>query len=279
MSEPEEDRASPARVAALSMYDFPELREAHDLLWSGLVARLSDAGILGVPRHLTRDLPYRETWRHPGLLFGQACEYPMSKSFRECLQLVARPRYAAPGCNEDSYRSAILVRADDPSEGLDSLRNRRCVINEPDSNSGMNLLRAALAPIAGGTRFFESVCLSGSHLRSVELLTAHEADVTAIDCVTFAHLRKLHPLLTSNVRVIAWTPASPCLPYVTSRLTKETTLQALRWAITEVFADPSLTHSRELLLLEGVNVNPDATFGRVSELELDAQRWRYPTLQ
>ena len=37
------------------------------------------------------------------------------------------------------------------------------------SNSGMNLLRAAVAPLANGAAFFGSVSVSGSHRRSVEL--------------------------------------------------------------------------------------------------------------
>jgi ABC-type phosphate/phosphonate transport system substrate-binding protein len=142
----------------------------------------------------------------------------------------------------------------------------------------MNLFRAALAPVAGGGRFFTSVRFSGSHRRSIELVVEDDADVTAIDCVTFAHLQKLQPSLASKVRVIGWTPASPCLPFVTSHLTNEATLQALRSALAGVFADRALTDVRELLLLEGVDLNPDATFARVSELELEAQRWRYPVL-
>jgi hypothetical protein len=35
---------------------------------------------------------------------------------------------------------------------------------------------------------------------------------------------------------------------------------------------------RELSLLEGVNLSPDTTLSRVSELEAQAQRWRYPVL-
>jgi hypothetical protein len=45
-----------------------------------------------------------------------------------------------------------------------------------------------------------------------------------------------------------------------------------------VFADRALAPVRELLLLEGVHLSPDTTFGRVRQLELDAQHWRYPVL-
>jgi ABC-type phosphate/phosphonate transport system substrate-binding protein len=266
------------RIAALPMYDFPELRDAHDLLWTALAQRLLASGVTGVPQHLVRGLSHREIWRHRGLLFGQACEYPISKSFHEHLRLVARPRYSAVGCDETSYRSAIVVRAIESADSLDGLRRRRCVVNELDSNSGMNLFRAALAPVAGGTRFFKSVRCSGSHRRSVELVVGHDADVTAIDCVTFAHLLRLQPALAAKVKVIDWTPPSPCLPFVTSHVTSEAIVQALRSAIAEVFADTALAQARELLLLEGVDLNPDATLGRVLELESEAEEWGYPAL-
>ena len=265
-------------MAALPMYDFPELRDAHDQFWAALARRLVAGGVSGVPKRLVRDVGHRETWRHPGLLLGQACEYPISKSLRGSLRIIARPRYTAPGCDGDSYRSAVLVRVDEPAGSLADLRNRRCVINEPDSNSGMNLFRAALASVAGGTRFFRSVRFSGSHRRSVELLAADEADVTAVDCVTFAHLQRLYPALVAYVKVVSWTPSSPCLPFVTSQATTDATRQELCSALRDVFDDPRLARVRELLLLQGVDLEPDLTCGRVLELERQAEEWRYPTL-
>jgi ABC-type phosphate/phosphonate transport system substrate-binding protein len=270
--------AVPIRIAALPMYDIPELRDAHDRLWTALAQRLRANGVTPVPGRLTRDLGHREIWAHPGLLFGQACEYPVSKYLRERLRIISTPRYNAPGCIAYSYSSAIVVHADEPVSLLEDLRQRRCVVNEPDSNSGMNLFRAALAPVAGGARFFRSVSFSGSHRKSIELIAAREADVTAVDCVTLRHLQRFHTHLTSQVKVIDWTPSSPCLPFVTSTQTEEATFQALRSAMADVFTDSTLAPARELLLLEGVNLNPDTTLSRVSELEAQAKRWRYPVL-
>jgi ABC-type phosphate/phosphonate transport system substrate-binding protein len=194
------------------------------------------------------------------------------------LKIVATPRYSAPGCAGTAYRSAIVVHADEPVDSLEDLRDRRCVVNEPDSNSGMNMFRAALAPVSAGSRFFQSVCFSGSHRKSLELVAARDADVTAVDCVTLAYLQRIQPQLTSGVRVIAWTPAGPCLPFVTSRQTSEPTVQALRAAMAEIFTDSALAPVRELLLLEGLDLAPDDTFARVLQLELEAQQWRYPKL-
>src|SRR5882672_2303108 len=157
---------SSAQIAALPMYDYPELTAAHDALWDALSSRLVAAGIGDVPRKLARSLGHFDLWRHPRLLLGQGCEYPLATSFAGSVRLVATPRYCAPGCEGAQYRSAIVVRTDDPAERLADLRHRRCVINEADSNSGMNFLRAAIAPLAGGARFFESVSLSGSHWSS-----------------------------------------------------------------------------------------------------------------
>ena len=268
----------PTWIAALPMYDFPDLREAHDRLWAALAQRLWAIRVAGVPGTLTRELSHRAVWAHPRLLLGQACEYPLSKSFRESLRIVATPRYGAPGCAGTYYRSAIVVRADEPVDSLEGLRDRRCVVSEPDSNSGMNMFRAALAPVSGGSRFFQSVCFSGSHRKSLEFVAARDADVTAIDCVTLAHLRRIQPQLTSGVRVIDWTPASPSLPFVTSRQTSEPTLRALRAAMAEIFAHSALAPVREQLFLEGLDLAPDRSFGRVLQLEIEAEQWRYPKL-
>lgn len=268
----------PIRIAALPMYDLPELRDAHDRLWGILACKLRDSGIAGVPWRLTCGLSHRELWAHPGLLLGQACEYPLSKSFREQLKIVATPRYSAPGCNGSTYRSAIVVRAEERADSLEQLRERRCVVNEPDSNSGMNLLRAAVAPLSGGARFFRSVTFSGSHRKSVELIAAGKADVGAIDCVTFEHLRRASSELISKVRIVDWTPASPCLPFVVSRQVGELAATAVRDALGAVCADAALAPLRETLLLESVDLTPDTTCTRVLELERQAEQWRYPAL-
>ncbi len=260
------------------MYDLPELRDSHDVLWSAIAARLLARGITDIPQTLTRHLDCRETWRHSGLLLGQACEYPLVKSFRERLRLVARPHYRVAGCEAGSYRSALVVRALDSAQTLEDLRDKRCVINEPDSNSGMNLLRATIAPLAKGARYFSSVHVSGSHQASAEQVAAADADLTAIDCVTWAQLQRWRPLLAARLRVIAWTVPSPSLPFVTSHLTSGATIQLLRGAIGEVFADEALRPTRDLLLLGGVDLDPETTFSRVLELERAARQCGYPHL-
>jgi ABC-type phosphate/phosphonate transport system substrate-binding protein len=257
-------------IAALPMYDFRELQPAHDALWSAVEERLVAAGVRNVPPRLTRDLGHREVWRHPELLFGQACEYPLAKSVGEHLTIVATPRYAAPGCVGLLYKSAVVGRVDDPADSLGAMRGRRCVVNELDSNSGMNLLRAALAPLAAGARFFGSVVVSGSHRRSLEMIAGNDADVAAIDCVTIAHLQSIDSPLARRLRILSWTPPSPCLPFVTARSTSAATLAHLRSALAAAVADPALAPVCQRLLLEGIDLAPDVTLSRVLKLEREA---------
>jgi ABC-type phosphate/phosphonate transport system substrate-binding protein len=266
------------RFAALPMYDFPHLASAHDALWRAIAARLRTDGVDAVPPALTRHRSHVDTWRDPQLLLGQACEYPLAKTFADSVRLVATPRYGAPGCEGANYRSAILVRADDPAVSIADLKGRRCVINELDSNSGMNLLRAAVAPFAGGERFFAAVSLSGAHVHSAQMLVEDGADVAAIDCVTFSHLSSADPALAARLRILAWTPASPCLPYVTSRSTDAATLGALRSAMAAALEDPASSAAGASLLLRGFDFEPDESLGVVRGLERRAAALGYPLL-
>jgi ABC-type phosphate/phosphonate transport system substrate-binding protein len=270
---------STERIAVLPMYDFPDVADAHDLWWRAIAARLRAAGVCDVPDALCRDVCPEESWSDPRLLLGQACEYPLAMGHGAFVHVVATPCYGAPGCDGARYRSAIVVRAADPARSAADLRGRRGVVNDSQSNSGMNLLRATLAPIARGDGFFETVAVSGSHWRSARLVADGDADAAAIDCVTYAHLRRCDPALVAKLRVLDWTPSSPSLPYVTARSTPQATVQALRQALAAAVVEPGLAAARERLFLTGFDLNVDAGFTAVLELEQRAVQWRYPVLR
>jgi len=260
------------------MYDFPALQDAHDALWTALRRRLIEAGMAETPRQLTRHLDHFETWKHPLLLFGQGCEYPLTAPSADPIRVIATPRYTAPGCEGATYRSAIVVRAKDSAESLADLRNRRCAVNETTSNSGMNLLRASIAPLADRARFFASVLFSGSHRRSVEMVAAGEADVASVDCVSLAHFQRLHPSTVAGLRILDWTPSSPSLPFITAAATSDMTLQILRSSLADVLADRRLDAVRERLFLDGVDLDPDAGFTEVRRLQRRAVELGYPVI-
>jgi ABC-type phosphate/phosphonate transport system substrate-binding protein len=173
----------------------------------------------------------------------------------------------------------VIVRAADSADTLGDLRGRRCVINEVDSNSGMNLLRAAIAPLAGGGRFFASVAISGAHRKSLALVASGEADVAAIDCVSFAHFQRLETRAAQAVRVLCWTAPCPSLPYVTARTVSDATMTCvLHEALASAVAAPELASVRERLLLGGIESPPAQSFAAVLQLERRASELGYPVL-
>lgn len=263
-------------LAALPMYDLEELREATDALWAAIAARLGDAA----PAHLTRDADLERIWTDPELLLGQTCGYPLVTTLRGRVALLATPHYRAAGCDGASYRSAVIVRADDRAASLADLRGRHCAVNDPASNSGMNLLRAAVAPLAGGAaRFFGGVVMTGGHVGSIRAVAEGRADVASIDCVTWAHIGHLRPDAAAGLRVLAWTEASPGLPLITSRRTDAGTRRALVRALDEVARDPALAPVRDALRLEGFESLALRDYDSVLALERRARTAGYGVVQ
>jgi ABC-type phosphate/phosphonate transport system substrate-binding protein len=263
------------KFAILPMYDFDELRPATDALWAAIAARLDHA-----PAALTRTGCLNAVWADPGLLLGQTCGYPLVTSLRGHVALVATPRYRAAGCAGALYSSAVIVRADDRAACLADLRGRRCALNDLTSNSGMNVLRAAIAPLAGrGARFFREVLMTGGHVASVAAVAEGQADVASIDCVTWAHLCHLRPRAVAGLRVLAWTEATAGLPLVTSVRSDSGTRRALRRALGDVARDPALAQVRDALRLEGFERLLWRDYAPVLRLERRARQAGYPVLQ
>jgi hypothetical protein len=140
-------------IAILPMYDFPSTAAANDALWAAISTRLAEASVQS-PTRLTRGGELAVLWRHPGLIFGQACGYPYASGLRDAVTLIAAPEYSFPGCEGASHRSFIVRRASDSRNSLGEFRGGVAALNAHDSNTGMNLFRAAIASVAGGARFF-----------------------------------------------------------------------------------------------------------------------------
>ncbi|MBE7213032.1 MAG: PhnD/SsuA/transferrin family substrate-binding protein, partial [Gluconacetobacter diazotrophicus] len=155
-----------ATSCSLAMYDLPGLRPQVRTLWLGIARHLRSNGI-EAPGEPDWPADLASHWRDPALLLAQSCGYPLLGLPRR-VRVVATPEYAAPGCEGASYRSALVVRADRTAAALATLRGGVCAINGRDSNSGMNLLRAEVAVVANGERFFREVVETGSHLASME---------------------------------------------------------------------------------------------------------------
>jgi ABC-type phosphate/phosphonate transport system substrate-binding protein len=264
-------------VASLGMYDFPWTASANDALWAALGKRLRAAGI-AAPIGLTRGDDLHALWRSPGLIFGQTCGFPYITTLRGHAALTATPAYAFPGCRGAAHRSFVVARKQRTRRTLADFAGARAGVNAADSNSGMNLFRATVAPLARGRPFFAHVTVTGSHERSLEAVRNGAVDVAAIDCVSFGLLGRGRPDLTHSVEIIARSPFSPGLPFIMSATLAKTRLDAVRAALFETLTDPAFAGAREALGLAGAVVLSDDDYRRVMRIEQRAIAADYPTL-
>jgi ABC-type phosphate/phosphonate transport system substrate-binding protein len=252
-------------VASLAMYDLGELHAANDALWAA-VARRVDA-----PIALTRGVELMSVWTDPGLLLAQTCGYPLVTSLDGRVRYLGTPCYDVPGCEGPNYRSALIVRAADRATHLRDLRGGNCAINDLASNSGMNVLRAEIAPLAEGGRFFGDTLLTGSHAASAEAVARGQADLASIDCVTWAHLQRYRPPITDQLRVLSWTVATPGLPFITSIHTDVNTVEILRDAL-------EAEGKSATLRLDGFQRLPLSAYDAILRLEAEARAIFYPQI-
>ncbi|MGD9511076.1 MAG: phosphate/phosphite/phosphonate ABC transporter substrate-binding protein [Geminicoccaceae bacterium] len=256
------------------MYDLPTVRWATDALWRAIATALAARGV-AAPAGLDRRAGYASAWREPGLLLSQTCGYPFVTGLRGEVWLVATPCYRAEGCVEADYRSVLLVREDDPADALADLRGRRVAYNALDSQSGHNALRAMVAPLARDGRFFAGRIATGAHAASMAAVADGEADLCAVDCVTWALLRRHEPERTHGLRAIGWTAAAPALPLITA---VGGPVALLREALQAALADPENAPAREALLLDGFASRSDADYERILAMEREAIALGYPAL-
>jgi ABC-type phosphate/phosphonate transport system substrate-binding protein len=266
-----------ALIASLPMYDFPWIAAANDALWASIAARLSEAGVRA-PKGLTQGGDLAALWRHSGLILGQTCGYPYVTALKETVTLIAAPEYSFPGCEGASHRSFIIRRLSDARRALGEFRGAIAAVNAHDSNTGMNLFRATIAPVAGGQAFFSSIVVTGSHEASVTAVAEGRADLASIDCVSFRLLERGRPELIERVAIVAESPVSPCLPFVASGSLPPSTIVAVREALFAALDDPGLAGTRDALGLAAARVLMQPDYERVLAVEREAIAAGYPKL-
>jgi ABC-type phosphate/phosphonate transport system substrate-binding protein len=265
-------------VASLPMYNFPEMRADNARFWRVLRGLLVESGLPDTPEALTferRPVPDR---LEPELLFSQTCGYPLETVFKGQAIRLGAPVYAVPACDGPTHCAFFLVPVASPAQCLADLRGGVFLLNSPLSNSGMNLPRRALAEIAGGQPFFREVIETGGHPASLERLLRGEGDAASIDCVTYAFWKRHRPEAAARVRIIAETPPSPAIPFVTSIATPPPTFERLRDALRAITSEPRYAAVREGLMIAGIEDVPDDAYRKLLDYEREAAELGYPRL-
>jgi ABC-type phosphate/phosphonate transport system substrate-binding protein len=187
----------------------------------------------------------------PQLLLTQTCGYPLMTALRGQVRVIGRPCYTLLGSAEGSHCSLLLTRSDEPRQGLADFYGSRGVINNEDSNTGMNLLRHTVAPLQRQGRFFSELSVSGSHRESLRWLREGQADLAAVDSVTYAYLARYANAEVAGLRVVTRSAPSPCLPYIGAASLDagqaETIRQAMNQALKELPQVAATLGLREVL--------------------------------
>ncbi len=266
-------------VASMPMYDIPEVRGALDALWRGFARHARAEGLADVPDAMVHGKNSIDLWDDPDLWLSQCCGYDIVNRYAGRLRQVATPHYGALQCRGSDYTSLVIVGEGVEGDDVLEMRGRVCVVNGMESHSGMSALRALVAPRNQGGRFFSRVLVSGSHVASLALLRNGKADVTAIDCVTYALLDAYRPVALTGTRVLGTTDWAPGIPYVTRTTMNEAKVARMEAAIYRVFADPHLATARHNLYLKDIaTLGPDA-YQRIRDFQDLAVCHGFPVLQ
>ncbi|RUW61321.1 PhnD/SsuA/transferrin family substrate-binding protein [Mesorhizobium sp. M7A.F.Ca.US.008.03.1.1] len=267
-------------VAALPMYDWPEVRDEVDAQWARLRDAFREKGI-DAPQSVVRrngDLPpvpggvrdaegklvapdpatlppdefdFHRLWLHPALLFAQTCWGPMELGLSRHVQVIGQPSYDAyEGGQGELYSSALVMRR---SEGPE--------VRSPADGS-------ALIPLdlIRGKRFtFNSLdSMSGTIALTRDLRAAGEGlDIFSTRSESGGHrssiiavaerkadvaaidceswaLAQRFEPAAKKVAVVGWTGRRKGLPYITAAATPEKTVKALREAIAGLTEQPRI---------------------------------------
>ncbi|QYK43057.1 MAG: PhnD/SsuA/transferrin family substrate-binding protein [Paracoccaceae bacterium] len=207
-------------IAALPMYDPPPLRAANDRLWALIRDDLRARG-RAAPEVLTRgqdDL--WPVWTAPDLVLAQTCGFPFRARLHDRVALVGTPDYGLPDCPPGHYCSVVVARRDDPRDRLDGFAGARLAFNDPMSQSGWAAIAqdAARLGLRPGPQ-------TGAHAASVRAVAGGQADLAAIDGVTWSILEGIEAAAAA-LRVIHRTPPTPGLPLIAAREADTATLFA-----------------------------------------------------
>lgn len=234
----------PTLIAALPMYDWPEVRGEVDAIWTSVRDALRTSGIpaperlLRAPSDAPSELDWRDDndlltlWRYPSLLFSQTCWGPLRDTdIAEHVLVLGQSDYSdVAGGHGTNYSSAIVMPSSllgewidvpPPVDGsallpLELIADKRFIGNDPHSLSGFLGMKDDLAAAGVSYDHFLQVTFSGGHRLSIRAIAHGEADVATIDCRSWELARRFEPAAAA-LRVVGWTAAKPGLPYVMAR--------------------------------------------------------------
>jgi ABC-type phosphate/phosphonate transport system substrate-binding protein len=261
------------------MYNLPEMQAVNADFWDAVRSELQRQGIEDLPASVDfarRPVPERI---ERDTLLTQVCGYPLQTIYQGQAALLGAPVYGAEHCVGPTHAGVFVVHRESAFAQLADLRGCNFVYNSRHSNSGMNLPRRAIAEIVKGERFFGSIAETHSQPGNIERVARREADATCVDCVTYAFFCRHRPQLGALTRVLAITPPSPSIPFVTSLETPLPLQEALRNALRNVARSDEWAEARSGLMLQDIVPIEMGNYGVQLQYEREARASGYSELK
>lgn len=230
-------------IASMMMYRRPELDDAHDRYWQSIRNNLQDAGIQS-PQQLSQDAEEFSVWKNPDLLLSQTCGMPYRIWLHDKVELVGTPDYGIADCPPGYYRSAFVVRADDPHPRAADFRHAVFAYNQTFSQSGYAAPYWHLEPTGF---WFEKQIRTEGHLNSARAVAEGRADIAALDIVSWMMISR-YETFARRLRVLELTEPTPGLPLISAR---GNDTHSIFCAVQKAIASMADT-DRELLGLKGI---------------------------
>jgi ABC-type phosphate/phosphonate transport system substrate-binding protein len=263
---------------SLPMYNLPEMRPANAAFWDALRAELMRRGLENLPGTLDYERKPVPGEIEADTLFTQVCGYPLQTIYRGQALLLGAPVYDAPHCEGATHTGVFIVHRDSKYQHVADLAGCRFAYNSRHSNSGMNLPRRDIAEIAQGKPFFASIVETHTQPGNIERVARGEVDASCVDCVTYAFFRRHRPQLGDLTRVLAATPVSPSIPFVTSSSTPKELVAMLQEALFAVARKPEWAEARAGLMLRDIVAIEPARYEVQMRYEQEARNLGYPEL-
>lgn len=267
-------------IAALPMYDWPEVRGEVDAQWGQLRDAFRQKGI-DAPQAIVRrnsDLPpvpggihdaqgamiapdpatlppdeldHHRLWLHPALLFAQTCWGPMELGLSSHVQVVGQPSYDAyEGGHGELYSSALVMRTGEGPE-----------VRSPADGKALlplDLLRGkrftfnsldSMSGTIGLTRDLQAVGESLDIFSSRSESGGHRASIVAVaesraDIAAIDceswALAQRFEPAARKVVIVGWTARRKGLPFITAGMTPEKAVRAMREALAGLAEQPRI---------------------------------------
>jgi ABC-type phosphate/phosphonate transport system substrate-binding protein len=254
------------------------MREVNAAFWHAVRTELIRRGLEDAPDKLDFERRPVPSEIEPDTLFTQVCGYPLQTNYRGQATLLGAPVYAAEHCTGAGHAGLFIVHASSSFRQLADLKGCRFAYNSRSSNSGMNLPRRSIADIAGGKPFFGTVVETHSQPGNIERVARREADATSVDCVTYAFFCRHRPEIAALTRVLAVTPPSPSIPFVTSSRAPEDLTRLLRDALSAVARSEEWSAARAGLMLRDIVAIDESNYVVQLRYEQEARALGYPEL-